>query len=368
MTSKRVLAALSGGVDSSAAALILKEQGYEVIGVFLRNGIEKPAAGECSTKQGCCSEEDALDAAMVADRLGIGFHAVNMEREFGSIIETFVDDYAHGRTPNPCAVCNRDIKFGALATLADSLGADYLATGHYAQIEHHADGPRLMRGLDERKDQSYVLFPVAPEVLSKTLLPVGGMRKTEVRALAEKAGLPVFAKPDSVEICFVPSGDYRDLLRERGGLGKPGRVVDLDGNTLATHDGHMGFTRGQRRGLGFASTQPMYVLDIDIDRGDVLVGPRGATGCSAAVVRDFGTFGCTLTPGERLEDIVVQFRSSPGGQQGTAKVLNDGRIAVQFREPAQSVNPGQGLAIYRGQRLLGGGWIESVERSAALTV
>lgn len=213
-----------------------------------------------------------------------------------------------------------------------------------------------------------MLFPVAPEVLSKTLLPVGGMRKTEVRALAEKAGLPVFAKPDSVEICFVPSGDYRDLLRERGGLGKPGRVVDLDGNTLATHDGHMGFTRGQRRGLGFASTQPMYVLDIDIDRGDVLVGPRGATGCSAAVVRDFGTFGCTLTPGERLEDIVVQFRSSPGGQQGTAKVLNDGRIAVQFREPAQSVNPGQGLAIYRGQRLLGGGWIESVERSAALTV
>ena len=368
MPAPRVLAALSGGVDSSVAALLLKRQGYDVVGVFLRNGIEKPPAGSCTTKQGCCSEEDALDAARVADRLGIPFHAVDMEQEFGAIIEAFVDDYAHGRTPNPCAVCNRDIKFGALARLADALGAESLATGHYARIEHGPEGPQLLRGLDPRKDQSYVLFPVAPEVLARTLLPVGGMHKSEVRALAEEHGLLTAGKPDSVEICFVPSGDYRDLLRTRGGLGRPGRIVDLDGQVLAEHDGHMGFTRGQRRGLGFAGREPMYVLDIDPRSGDVLVGPRSATGCSAAVVAEFRCFGLEAAPGTVWEDVVVQFRSSPGGQPATVRIGADGAAQVEFARPAQSVNPGQGLAVYRGERLLGGGWIREVAFSRQLSV
>jgi len=368
MPAPRVLAALSGGVDSSLAALLLKQQGYDVVGVFLRNGIEKPPQDACTTKQGCCSEEDALDAARVADRLGIPFHAVDMEREFGAIIEGFVDDYAHGRTPNPCAVCNRDIKFGALAQLADALGAGQLATGHYARIQSGPHGPQLLRGLDPRKDQSYVLFPVAPEVLARTLLPVGGMHKSEVRALAEEHGLLTAGKPDSVEICFVPTGDYRDLLRARGGLGKPGRVVDLDGRVLAEHEGHMGFTRGQRRGLGFAASEPMYVIDIDAGSGDVTVGPRSATGCESAVVEDFRVFGLPDPAGETWDGVTVQFRSSPGGQPATVSVGEGGLAEVRFAAPAQSVNPGQGLAVYRDERLLGGGWITRVRRSSRLPV
>jgi tRNA-specific 2-thiouridylase len=367
MARPRVLTALSGGVDSSVAALLLQRQGYDVVGVFLRNGIEAPR-DRCSTKQGCCSVEDSLDAARVADRLGIPFHAVDMQEEFGGIIESFVDDYLHGRTPNPCIRCNRDIKFGALWSMADALGAEYLASGHYAQVVAGPDGAELHRGLDPRKDQSYVLFPVGPERLARTLLPVGGMHKDAVRALAEEADLPVFAKPDSVEICFVPSGDYRDLLRERGGLGKPGRLVRLDGRVLAEHDGHAGFTRGQRRGLGIASTEPLYVLDIDEDSGDVLVGPRAATGCTVAEVEGFHGFACGIAAGERWEDVQVQYRSTPGGHPATAIGLADGRVRVEFAAPVESVNPGQGLAVYRGTRLLGGGWIDRVERAAGLAV
>jgi len=367
MSRPRVLTALSGGVDSSAAALLLQRQGYDVVGVFLRNGIEVPR-DRCSTKQGCCSVDDALDAARVADRLGISFHAVDMQEEFGGIIDSFVDDYLLGRTPNPCIQCNRDIKFGALWKMADALGAEYLATGHYAQIEHGPQGAELHRGIDPRKDQSYVLFPVGPERLARTLLPIGGMHKPEVRQLAEEAGLPVFSKADSVEICFVPSGDYRDLLRQRGGLGKPGRLIHQDGRVLAEHDGHAGFTRGQRRGLGIASTEALYVIDINQDNGDVLIGPRQATGCVGAEVEGFHTFALEIEPGEVWEDVEIQYRSSPGGHPGRLSCMRPGEVQIRFDQPVNSVNPGQGLAVYRGTRLLGGGWIRSVERAAGLPV
>ena len=312
MKTPRVLVALSGGVDSSVAALLLQQQGYDVVGVFLRNGVERPADSRPS-KQGCCSVEDSRDAALVADRLGVPYHAVDMEAEFASIMDYFVAEYRRGHTPNPCIRCNRDIKFGALWKMADALDAEFLATGHYARIEQGADGPQLLRGVDPRKDQSYVLFPLAEERLRRTLLPVGGLHKATTRRLAQEAGLPVFDKPDSVEICFVPSGDYRDLLRARGGLGMPGHVVDQQGRILARHDGHAGFTRGQRRGLGFAGTEPMYVLDIDPESGDVLVGPSTHTGCVEAEVEEFHTFGCAFPPGETWHDVTVQFRSTPGG-------------------------------------------------------
>jgi len=367
MTRPRVLTALSGGVDSSVAALLLQQQGYEVIGVFLRNGIEAPS-GRSTNKQGCCSIDDALDAARVADRLGIPFHAIDMKEEFGGIIDSFVEDYLQGRTPNPCIRCNRDIKFGALWNMADALGADFLASGHYAQVIQGDHGAELHRGLDPRKDQSYVLFPVGPERLSRTLLPVGGLQKSETRRLAEEAGLPVFAKPDSVEICFVPSGDYRDLLRERGGLGRPGNLVHQDGRVLAAHEGHAGFTRGQRRGLGIASTEPLYVLDIDEQSGDVLVGPRQATGCAAVTVDAFQTFACQLQAGQTWKDVQVQYRSTPGGHPAELHCLESGKIAIRFHHPVESVNPGQGLAVYRGAQLLGGGWIAKVERVSELSV
>jgi len=367
MKPNRVLVALSGGVDSSVAALLLQQQGYEVIGVFLRNGVERPAES-CSTKQGCCSAEDARDAALVADQLGVPFHALDMSREFGGIQDYFYSEYEAGRTPNPCAMCNRDIKFGALAAFADAMGAHWLATGHYARIERTAQGPQLLRGEDAHKDQSYVLFPVAPAILDRTLLPIGQIDKKETRRIAEAAGLPVFGKPDSQEICFVPSGDYRDVLRKRGGLGKPGRIVDIHGVERARHDGYMGFTRGQRRKLGFAGTEPMYVIDIRPETGDVIVGPRPAVGCSEVEVHDFRTFGCEFAAGEQWQDITVQYRSAPGGQPGQARAIGPERVAVRFDRPAESVTPGQGLAIYRKERLLGGGWIDVAQPAVEMSV
>lgn len=363
MTRRRVLAALSGGVDSSVAALLLREQGWEVVGVFLRNGIEKPPDA-CSLKQGCCSEDDALDAARVADRLGIPFHAVDMQREFGAVIENFAAEYAAGRTPNPCVLCNRDIKFGALARFAELLGASHLATGHYAQLRDGPAGVELWRGADPRKDQSYVLFPVGAEVLARTLLPIGGLQKPRVRELARAAGLPVFAKPDSVEICFVPTGDYRDLLRARGGLGTPGRILHADGRVLGEHQGHMGFTRGQRRGLGVASTEPLYVLDVDPASGDVVVGPRGLTACAEALVEEIHAFG-DWSPDAVL---TAQYRSTPGGTPARAEPAGPGALRVRFVAEAPSVAPGQGLALYQGERLLAGGWIRSVVPARPLAV
>ena len=367
MSKPRVLVALSGGVDSSVAALLLQQQGYDVIGVFLRNGVDKPL-GMKSSKQGCCSVEDSRDAALVADKLGIPYHAVDMEVEFAGIMDYFVDSYLQGHTPNPCIRCNRDIKFGALWKMADALGADFLATGHYAQVEVGSDGPQLHRGLDTQKDQSYVLFPLPEDRLARTLLPVGAMQKSKTRAIAEDAGLPVFGKPDSVEICFVPSGDYRDLLRSRGGLGIPGRVVDQSGKVLAQHEGHAGFTRGQRRGLGFASTEAMYVLDINPDNGDVLVGPRRETGCTGAIVDSFHTFGCRFEEDEQWENVTVQFRSTAGGIPADVKRLANDKIQVSFHGQAASVNPGQGLAVYQGDRLLGGGWVSETQLTSSLTV
>jgi len=204
--------------------------------------------------------------------------------------------------------------------------------------------------------------------LSKVLLPVGMLEKSETRRIASEAGLPVFNKPDSVEICFVPSGDYRELLRAQGGLGKPGRIIDIDGKQLATHDGHAGFTRGQRRGLGFAASCPMYVLDINPDTGDVLVGPREATGCSGAVVSSFQTFAFELPASSQWLNVKAQFRSTPGGVAARVRDLGGGRIEVDFEHPADSVNPGQGLAIYGGEQLLGGGWIESTKLECGFRV
>ncbi len=358
MSRPRVLAALSGGVDSSVAALLLQQQGFEVVGAFLRNGVEAPP-GACSPRQGCCSAEDARDAALVADSLGIPFHSIDMAEEFRAIQGYFVDEYARGRTPNPCAMCNRDVKFGALLRVADAVGAEFLATGHYARTRREGGRVQLLRGRDPRKDQSYVLFSVGEEVLRRTLLPIGDLDKSRTRSMAEAAGLRVASKPDSQEICFVPTGDYRDVLRARGGLGTAGRFVDVEGRELGRHDGYMGFTRGQRRGLGLSADRPLYVIDIDPASGDVVVGPREAVGSPEAVVTAFQGYGTELGPGERWEEVEVQYRSTPGGEPADVEGLEDGRLLVRFREPVASVNPGQGLAVYRGERMLGGGWIES---------
>ncbi|KAA3607770.1 MAG: tRNA 2-thiouridine(34) synthase MnmA [Planctomycetota bacterium] len=354
----RVLAALSGGVDSSVAALLLKQQGYSVVGAFLRNGVSAEAKA-CRPRQGCCSVEDARDAARVADLLDIPFHALDMAEEFRQIQSYFRREYQQGRTPNPCAVCNRDIKFGALLAFADAVGAEFIATGHYARLHLSEEGPILRRGVDRRKDQSYVLFPVGAKALARTLLPLGDLPKSETRRLAKQAGLPVFGKADSQEICFVPSGDYRDVLRAGGGLGKPGRFVSPDGRVLGTHGGHMAFTRGQRRGLGLSAPHPLYVLHVDPLSGDVWVGRREQSLTAEARVRGFTAYGPGLELGGDWQAVEIQHRSSPGGVPGRARWTSSQILEVQFQPAVASVTPGQGLAIYQEDRLLGGGWIES---------
>ena len=357
MSSGRVLVALSGGVDSSVAAHLLKEQGWDVVGAFLRNGVEAPV-GSCRPRQGCCSADDARDAALIADQLEIPFHSLDMEVEFQSIQDYFRSEYEAGRTPNPCAACNRDIKFGALEKFADAIGADYLATGHYARIRHGESGVELLRGIDQHKDQSYVLFPVPERILARTLLPIGELDKSETRAIAARNNMRVSCKPDSQEICFVPTGNYRDFLEQNGGLGAPGLLVDTGGKTIGQHLGYMGFTRGQRRGLGIAWSEPLYVVDIIPETATVVLGTREELGSPYAEVVNFHTWGCQLAEGEVWSKVAVQYRSAPGAVPAQVKGLGGGRAEVIFSAPANSLNPGQGIAVYRGDRMLGGGWIE----------
>src|SRR5687768_7345164 len=265
---EKVVVAMSGGVDSSVAAVLLLRQGYDVMGVFMRlgspDGVEEPETCELDdaqhsalttqrstkSKQGCCSVLDAADARRVAGVLGIPLYVLNFQEDFGRVIDYFVDEYNRGRTPNPCVRCNDWLKFGKLASYARAVGAEYVASGHYARtgVDSLTGHKTLLRGLDHRKDQSYVLFGIKPAALEHTLLPIGGYEKHEVRAIAEEMKLPVFNKPDSQEICFVPNNDYARLVERRtpGGF-RPGEFVDSSGAVVGTHGGHQHFTIGQRK-------------------------------------------------------------------------------------------------------------------------
>src|SRR6266478_1221004 len=272
----RVILAMSGGVDSSVAAYLLKQQGYEVIGLFMRTGAHQPEETPPSHKKGCCSAQDAGDARRVADRLDIPFYALDFESDFDRIIDYFADEYLVGRTPNPCVVCNTWLKFGKLWSYGKQLQADFVATGHYARMVQGANGPELHRAADRNKDQSYVLFGLERSLLPHLLFPIGGFHKDQVRELACEAGLAVHDKPDSVEICFVPNGNHAEVIRRR----RPeqvtsGKIVDTAGAMLAEHDGIEQFTIGQRKGLGFAAGERRYVLRIVPEDNTVVVGGRG---------------------------------------------------------------------------------------------
>src|SRR5260370_4329432 len=272
----RVVLAMSGGVDSSVAAYVLKQEGYEVIGLFMRTGAHGAESDRLpADKKGCCSALDAGDARRVADRLDIPFYALDFEADFGRIMDYFADEYLAGRTPNPCVVCNSWLKFGKLWWYGEQLEADYIATGHYAQVLTHAGQVRLERAIDPEKDQSYVLFGRRRSILPHLLVPVGGYRKEQIRAMARAAGLGLGDKPDSVEICFVPDGDHGALIRRRRPeLATAGRIVDTAGKVLAEHDGIENFTIGQRKGLGFAAGQRLYVLRIVPPAPEGVVGIR----------------------------------------------------------------------------------------------
>ncbi|RMG33964.1 MAG: tRNA 2-thiouridine(34) synthase MnmA [Planctomycetota bacterium] len=385
---KRVVLAMSGGVDSSAAAVILKEAGYDVIGLFMRSGVTEevcalptggtgPALPVVSRKQGCCSAVDAADARRVADRLDIPFHAVNFRDSFRRIQDYFVDEYLAGRTPNPCVACNNWLKFGRLWEFARQVGADFIATGHYARItasaSHdsagcasvEASGDRaaewaLRRGADPAKDQSYVLFGIRRELLPRILFPVGTRTKDEIRALARQSGLRVAEKPDSQEICFIPDNDYVGFIRRHRGrdVDTSGEFVDTSGRVVGRHAGYERYTVGQRKGLGLALGEPYYVVAIEPRTRRVVVGRReelaamrlGARGVNWLIDPPSGPFRCQ-----------AQIRYRHRAADATVEPRAEGAFLVNFDEPQYGVAPGQAVVLYVGDRVVGGGWIEWAE-------
>ena len=357
----KVLVAMSGGVDSSVAAALLQREGYEVVGLFMRLGSPgESLESSCDVrigKQGCCSINDADDARSVAARLDMPFYVVDFKQDFSRIIDYFVAEYDAGRTPNPCVRCNDWLKFGRLHDCASQMGASHVASGHYARVlPSTSGGYRLLRGLDHDKDQSYVLFGARPERLGEMLLPIGGMHKSEVRCLAGELGLPVFDKPDSQEICFVPDGDYAGLVDRRSEKGlRPGAIVDRDGERLGTHSGHQNFTIGQRRGLGVNSTVPLFVLQRDPVANQVVVGTRDELASPGLLARDINW----LVPphrGWRSCEARIRYNSVP--VPARARILEDRSLEVRFEEAQAAVAPGQAVVCYEGDLVLGGAWIE----------
>ncbi len=357
-TSTRCVVAMSGGVDSSVAAWMLREEGRSLVGLFMRNGVHVSETE--SAKKSCCSVSDARDARMVANHLGIPFHAVDLKDEFGAIIRYFVREYARGRTPNPCAVCNRDLKFDRLLSFARELGADSVATGHYARLDVIDGRVHVRRGVDTTKDQSYQLFAVAEANLARTRLPLGALKKSAVRDLAHKAALRTSQKKDSQEICFVPSNDYRKLLEEHAVVMHAGELVDTAGNRLGEHAGTENFTIGQRRGHGISSAEPLYVVALEPDQGRVVLGTRDECGVTQMTVGDLNWIGVDVPASGEMR-VLAQHRYHCEPKPATLHVTGKGCTAV-FDEPELSVTPGQGAAFYDGDRLLGGGWIDATQR------
>ena len=367
----RVVLAMSGGVDSSVAAHLLLEQGHEVIGVFMRHGQQSPVA--CSAdqpggelpiinrldhKQGCCTAADAEDARRVADRLDIPFYALNLEAEFSRIIDYFVAEYVSGRTPNPCVQCNNWIKFGKLFDYADSVDAEFVATGHYARLEStFSSTPALLRGVDAAKDQSYVLFGIREPYLQRMLLPVGDYEKVRIRELAGTLGLNVAEKKDSQEICFVTQGRYNEFIRAReDSLDTAGEFVLTDGTVVGTHPGIEGFTVGQRKGLGIALGEPKFVVRIEPHTRRVVLGDRGELGRDALTASNCNW----LVPAEDIpRRCQVQIRYNAAPVDARVQLLPGNQLAVSFAEPQPGVAPGQAVVCYDGERTLGGGWIDS---------
>jgi tRNA-specific 2-thiouridylase len=353
---------MSGGVDSSVAAWLLREQGYECVGLFMRVGAEAQEDA-CATgrHQGCCSAADALDARVVAGRLGIPFYALNFRDEFEQIIDYFADEYAGGRTPNPCVVCNRDLKFGKLFNYAEAVGAEYVATGHYARVEEQDSAWRLRRAVDAQKDQSYVLFPLRRELLGRVLLPLGGLTKSEVRRIAESIGLRVHDKPDSAEICFVPDRDYARVVRARRPEAfEAGEVRDESGSVLGTHGGVGQFTIGQRRGLGIAAGHPVYVTSINVPDRTVVLGERESLLSRRLEARAMNWLVERPSAPVRAS---AQIRYQHRAAAATVHPRGEDMCEVVFDEPQSAVTPGQAVVLYDGDAVLGGGWIERAMRT-----
>ena len=357
--SEKVVVAMSGGVDSSVAALLLQRQGYDVVGVTMKL-YSLDEADLPPSYQGCCTLDDVEDARRVCAGLGVPHYVLNVQREFQTfVIDYFCAEYSKGRTPHPCIACNDKIKFNFLMTRAAVLEAQYVATGHYARIQRTSQGLVLKKGIDAGKDQSYVLFGMGQQELSHTLMPVGDHPKAEIRRIARESGLVNADKPDSQDICFIPLGDYKQFLKDRSDQ-EPGDIVDMDGAVLGRHEGIEFFTVGQRRGLGVNQGEPLFVIRVEPETRRVVVGP------DSALYRDdmwVSKVNYTLgsppeeSPGIPVE-ITVKIRYKAEEAPAVLHPHGDGAL-VRFRQPQRAVTPGQAAVFYQGDTLLGGGVIEA---------
>ena len=347
----RVVVAMSGGVDSSVAAALAVERGFDVVGVTLQLYDHGAAVAK---KGACCAGQDIHDAARVAERLGIQHYVLDYERRFRTeVIDDFAASYASGETPIPCVRCNETMKFRDLLETARDLGAAALVTGHYVRRVPGAGGPELHRAADPARDQSYFLFATTRAQLGFLRFPLGALPKDETRGHAERLGLPVARKPDSQDICFVPNGRYADLVAKlRPGALSPGEIVDVEGRVLGRHDGVINFTVGQRRGLGLAGAEPLYVVRLDAAQRRVVVGPKAALGTTLVPLH--GTNWLVEPPPSR---VAVKLRSAQAPAPGTLVVARGGSAEVLLDAPAEAVAPGQACVAYDGERVIGGGWI-----------